>query len=150
MLRIVRTDSTHQDFKDLVQLLDADLAIRDGDDHEFYHQFNSIDSLKEVVVIYDGLTAVGCGAIKFFDKYAVEVKRMFTLPEARGKGVATRALVELEEWAKELGYKKCVLETGVNQPEAIALYRKRGYLQTPNYDQYAAMEASLCFEKILK
>jgi len=149
MLRIVRTDSTHKDFKDLVQLLDADLAIRDGDDHDFYHQFNSIDALKEVVVIYDDQTLVGCGAIKFFDKQSVEVKRMFTLPEARGKGVASRTLRELEAWAKELGYKKCVLETGVNQPEAIALYRKRGYMQTPNYGQYKEMEASLCFEKIL-
>jgi len=55
----------------------------------------------------------------------------------------------LEHWAVELGYKKCVLETGKRQPDAIALYTKQGYESIPNYGQYMGMENSVCFEKEL-
>ncbi|CAN5592271.1 hypothetical protein BH10BAC5_BH10BAC5_07190 [soil metagenome] len=70
-------------------------------------------------------------------------------PEKRGKGIAPKILEELEKWAAELGYKKCILETGKNQTEALALYRKSGYKEIPNYEQYVNMRNSLCFEKIL-
>ncbi len=56
---------------------------------------------------------------------------------------------ELEVWATELSYEKCVLETGKRQQEAIALYTKNGYKRIPNYGQYTGVENSLCFEKIL-
>jgi GNAT superfamily N-acetyltransferase len=77
----------------------------------------------------------------------MEIKRMYTLPECRGKGIATKVLIELEKWANELSYEKCILETGKKQPEAIALYKKNGYKLIPNYGQYAEMENSVCFEK---
>lgn len=80
----------------------------------------------------------------------MEVKRMFTMPEARGKGLASQILNELENWARELGYKTCVLETGIRQPEAIALYQKKGYEKTNNYGQYAGVANSVCFKKELK
>jgi len=56
----------------------------------------------------------------------------------------------LERWAAELSYEKCILETGKKQPEAIALYKKNGYKLIPNYGQYAEIENSLCFEKVIK
>ena len=74
---------------------------------------------------------------------------MFVNPIARKLGVATKVLGELEKWAKELGYKSCILETGKKQPEAIALYEKNGYRSIPNYGQYDGIENSLCFEKKL-
>ncbi|MEO7960850.1 MAG: GNAT family N-acetyltransferase, partial [Ginsengibacter sp.] len=64
MLSLIRTDSAHPDFIHLVQMLDADLAARDGDEHAFYHQFNKIDKLKHVVVAFYNSVAVGCGAMK--------------------------------------------------------------------------------------
>ena len=79
----------------------------------------------------------------------MEVKRMYTLPDFRGKGIATIVLQELEKWAKELRMEKCMLETGKRQPEAIALYTKNGYRLIPNYGQYAGVENSVCFEKLL-
>jgi len=75
---------------------------------------------------------------------------MFTLPECRGKGIATKLLNELEKWTIELGYEKCILETGKRQPEAIALYKKNGYKSIPNYGQYTGMDNSVCFEKEMK
>lgn len=149
MITIIRTDSSNKDFIELVKHLDAELAARDGDEHEFYHQFNKIDMLKNVVVVYEDEKPVSCGAIKEFSKDAMEVKRMYTLPDYRGKGIATIVLKELEKWAAELSYKKCVLETGKKQPEAIALYNKSGYSIIHNYGQYAGVENSVCFEKII-
>ena len=150
MIKIIRTDSGHADFIALVKNLDADLAIRDGNDHAFYHQFNKIDKIKHVLVAYENDKPVGCGAIRALDSISMEVKRMYTLPEVRGKGIATKILAELENWAAELGYESCILETGKKQPEAIKLYLKNGYQQIPNYGQYIGIENSLCFEKRLK
>lgn len=145
----MRTDSSHPDFIPLVGLLDADLAIRDGDDHAFYHQFNKVTNLRHAVVLYENGKPAGCGAFKPFDEKTVEIKRMYTLPKMRGRGIASQILLELEHWAKEVGYARCVLETGKKQPEAIALYLKNGYAAIPNYGQYAGVENSVCFEKKL-
>ena len=150
MISLKRSDSDNQDFIELVKHLDADLAERDGEDHPFYAQFNKIDKIKYVVVAYENGKTVGCGAIKEYTPNTVEIKRMYTSPESRGKGIATQVLIELEVWASELSYEKCVLETGKKQPEAIALYKKNGYKIIPNYGQYAEIENSLCFEKGIK
>ncbi len=148
-MRVVRTDSRDSDFIELVKLLDADLTERDGKDHSFYAQFNKIDNIQHVVVAFDGRKAVGCGAIKRYSEDTMEVKRMYTLPEYRGRGVAKRVLAELETWAGEMSFRKCILETGKKQPEAIGLYSTRGYKVIPNYGQYATIENSVCFEKDL-
>lgn len=110
-MTVKRVDSTDHDFRKLVQFLDADLSIRDGDEHDFYHQFNKIDMLKHCIVAYLDDIPVACGAIKPFDEKSVEVKRMYTDPQKRKIGLASETLNQLEIWAKELGYKKCVLET---------------------------------------
>ncbi|HPE82345.1 MAG: GNAT family N-acetyltransferase [Aequorivita sp.] len=150
MMKLIRTDSTNKDFIELVEQLDADLAIRDGDDHPFYDQFNKIDSIKYVIVVYDeNKRAVGCGAIKQFEPNVMEVKRMYVPLEQRGKGIAIEMLKELEVWAMELGNSRCILETGIKQPEAISLYKKSGYRFIDNYGQYDGVENSVCFEKLL-
>ncbi len=149
MVKIVRTNSENIDFKNLVALLDADLAKRDGDDHAFYNQFNSIDKIKHAIVLYENEKPLGCGAIKEIEPKVMEVKRMYTLPESRGKGFATKILTELELWAAGMSYEKCILETGKRQPEAIKLYKKNNYKIIPNYGQYVGIENSVCFEKAL-
>jgi GNAT superfamily N-acetyltransferase len=132
-----------------VALLDEDLALRDGEDNSFYAQFNGIAVLKHCVVYYENGIALGCGALKRFDANSMEVKRMFVNPEVRGKGIASLLLVALENWAKELGYEQCVLETGLRQPEAIALYKKNKYDIIPNYPPYEGVANSICFRKVL-
>lgn len=149
MINLIRTDSDDPDFIQLVKKLDADLAIRDGADHTFYSQFNKIDKIKHAVVAYENNQPVGCGAMKEFMPDSMEMKRMYTAPEGRGRGIATAVLTALENWASELSYKSCVLETGKRQPEAINLYKKNGYKNIPNYGQYAGIENSVCFEKNL-
>ena len=145
-----RTDSANTDFQLLVHQLDRYLMGVNGDSHDFFDQFNKIDNIKHVVVLYQDGQPAGCGAIKEYEPGIMEVKRMFVPPAARGKGLATAVLKELETWAAELGYKKCILETGDTMPDAIALYKKNGYSSIPNYGQYLGVSSSVCFEKLLK
>ena len=149
MLYYKRCSSDNQNFQELVSLLDADLALRDGDDNAFYAQFNGIVELKNCVVFYSDETPVACGAFKRFNEDSVEIKRMYVQPDYRGKGIASKALVVLEEWAKELNYSYTVLETGLRQPEAIALYKKNNYTIIDNYPPYEHMPNSVCFRKVL-
>ncbi|MFY0482157.1 GNAT family N-acetyltransferase [Flavobacterium sp. PLA-1-15] len=144
-----RTSSTDTDFQKLVIALDKELAIRDGEEHSFFAQYNTTTLIKHVVLFYENELPIGCGAIKEYDPATMEIKRMFVPLAERGKGIASRVLQELEKWAKELGYQKCILETGIKQPEAIGLYKKNGYSIIQNYEPYTAVESSVCFEKVL-
>jgi GNAT superfamily N-acetyltransferase len=69
------------------------------------------------------------------------------MPAFRGRGIAFQILQQLENWAAELGYSYCLLETGKKQPEAIALYKKSGYEVIPNYGQYENVSNSVCMQK---
>jgi GNAT superfamily N-acetyltransferase len=149
MTKIKRTTSHDSDFETLVHLLDKDLAIRNGDTDAFYAQFNKIDTIKHAIVYYDNDVAIGCGAFKEFDAQSVEVKRMYVKPEFRGRRIGAAILKALEQWANELNYTDCVLETGKTNPEALHLYQKEGYTIIPNYGQYKDVENSVCFKKNL-
>ena len=149
-IRLKKTNSKNTDFIRLVKLLDSDLAVRNGEEQSFYAQYNKIALIKNVIVVYENDVPIGCGAFKEYETGIAEVKRMYTLPDQRGKGIATTILSGLENWASELGYSKCILETGKKQSEAIALYKKNGYANTSNYGQYVNIENSVCFEKTLK
>lgn len=147
MLRLHRTDATNMHFRHLVAELDAELSVRNGESNAFYMQFNKLDGIHHAVVLYQNNMPVACGAIKHYDEKAMEVKRMFVLPAYRGRGLAQEVLMELETWAAELNYSACILETGLMQPEAIALYKKCNYSIIPNYGQYIGDEKSVCFRK---
>ena len=125
-MTLTQTDQASKDFQQLVTLLDAELAIRDGDDHAFYQQFNGIETLNHVIVAYDNGQAVGCGAFKARNKEQIEIKRMFVLTAARKRGYATAILAALEEWGAELGFDQAILETGKAQIEALSFYPKQG------------------------
>ena len=149
-LSTIRTDSGHLDFATLIKLLDQDLLDRYGEQQSFFDQFNKVDAIRHTIVAYLNEKAVGCGAIKKYSDDSMEIKRMFVVEEHRGTGIAKRLLFELEAWAKELNFSKCILETGKIQPEAIALYLKVGYSITENYEPYIGVENSVCMEKELK
>jgi putative acetyltransferase len=99
-----------------------------------------------VVARLDG-QPVGCGALCLLDDDTAEVKRLFVVPEARGHGVAARILVRLEDLARNFSYEGIRLETGVKQPESMALFGKAGYYRIPNFGRYAESSVSACFEK---
>ncbi len=147
MVKLVRTNSEDNNFVNLVNSLNDYLKIVDGDDHDFYNQYNNIDVLKNVIVAYIDDTPIGCGAFKKFTKNEAEIKRMFTHPETRGQGIASKILKELEDWSKELNFEACILETGKEQIDAVQFYKKNGYSVIPNYGQYKDISNSICFKK---
>lgn len=149
MIEIKRTNSDNLDFVQLVDLLNAYLKVKDGEEHDFYNQYNNIDVLKHVVVAYLNNKPVACGAFKAFDENSVEIKRMYTDETVRGQGLASKVLLELEKWAHELSHSSTILETGKRQIEAVSFYKKRGYAIISNYGQYINIDNSICFKKKL-
>ena len=150
MITLIRTTSDNEDFGKLVLELDAYLKVLDGEDHAFYAQFNKTNLLKNALVSYENGLAVGIGAYKEFEPNVAEIKRMYTIPEYRGKGIAKAIIAELEVWAKEENYKTSILETGNLQHDAIGLYQKLGYEITENFGQYTGLTTSVCMKKSIK
>jgi GNAT superfamily N-acetyltransferase len=146
----IRHSGYNPDFKDMVFALDEELYQRNGAIQKQYEPFNQIDQIKHAIVVYLDGKPVGCGCIKKFDEHTVEIKRMFILPEMRGRKLGVQLLEELELWAKEEGFSEAVLETGIRQPEAQSLYLKSGYERTENYSQYFGMAESICYKKALQ
>ncbi len=149
MIVLKRTNSSDTAFVSLVKKLDVYLAEKDGEEHDFYDQYNKLNDIKYCIVAYVDEVPAGCGAIKEFEDAVMEVKRMYTSPEHRNLGIAAKVLTELEYWARELGFEKTILETGKRQTEAIGFYKKNNYVLRKNYGQYARVENSICFEKKL-
>jgi putative acetyltransferase len=145
----LRTTSDNTDFKKLTGELDIELCKIYNTNPEDYEEYNRITGLPTVVLAYENDVVTGCGCFKRFDDHTVEIKRMYIREDQRGKGIASSLLAELEAWAKELGYKEAVLETGKGQPNAISLYKKYGYQVTENYNQYDDLEISVCLKKSL-
>lgn len=148
-MKLLKTNSNNSDFQKLTRLFDDYLVEIDGDEKDFFAQYNQI-YIDNVIVCYEDEIAVGCGAFKEYEPTVAEIKRMFVLPEKRGKGIASTVLNALEIWAKEKGFQHAILETSNQLTNAISLYQKSGYEVIPNYGQYIDVESSVCMKKILK
>jgi GNAT superfamily N-acetyltransferase len=95
---------------------------------------------------------VGCGALRPLAEAGAgvaEIKRMYTAPSARRRGVSRAVLASLESEAARFGYRRLQLQTGLRQPEAMALYGASGYRRIPNFGTWAASELTACFAKDL-
>lgn len=149
MVSIIRTASSHKDFRELVRLLDLDLNTRYGSLQTMYDQYNTSESIETVVIAYVHQIPVGCGGFKPYDQTTAEIKRMYVKPEYRGQGIARRIIAELERWTQERGFSTVILETGRKQAEAIRLYTQNGYRQIENYAPYQGLTNSVCFTKTL-
>ena len=149
MYKLLKINSNHSDFQKLTRLFDDYLVEIDGDEKDFFAQYNQI-YIDNVIICYEDEIAVGCGAFKEYEPTVAEIKRMFVLPEKRGKGIASTVLNALEIWAKENGFQHAILETSNQLTNAISLYQKSGFEVIPNYGQYIDVESSVCMKKILK
>jgi putative acetyltransferase len=108
------------------------------------------DNVRFFAVRLDGV-AIGCGGVAFYDGFA-EVKRMFTRPAARRKGVAAALLQRLEDEARAAGHSVLRLETGMYQDEAIGFYEREGFVLCEAFGSYLdlspqALETSVFYEK---
>ena len=150
MIDLRRTTADDPDFQSLVAELDKELWRRYPATQQNFAPHNKVDQAARVVVAYSDGKAVGCGCYRPIpEDKTIEIKRMYVLPSARGLGIAREILAELEKWAREAGFVQSKLETGNNQPEAIALYKRAAYCEIPNYPPYINMKDSICMGKSL-
>lgn len=151
LTEFVRTDGKNEDFIENCRLLDRDLDRRVGRQikREKYQKFNQLDEIREAVVVYEDQKPAGGGAIRKYDDDTVELKRVFVHNEYQGRGIGSRLVSLLMEWAAELGYQRMILETGELLAESCAVYKKLGFEVIPNYGPYADMPESLCMARDL-
>ena len=142
-VRLVECDAS--DFRVLVSALDAELEERYPGLSE--DRPASTSDLLVAAVAYSGDAPVGCGALREIEPGVGEIKRMFVLPQARGRGAARRILEALEASARTLGYSAVRLGTGVRQPEARALYESSGYRRIRLFGEYEGVELCVCYGK---
>lgn len=175
-MEFVRTDGKNKDFMENCRLLDMDLDRRGGKriKRDKYSEYNKLDDIKEAIIIYEDGKLAGGGAIRkyYADRYpgggyyegaergkhavwevsaenTVELKRIFVHPDYQGRGIGTELVSFLMEWARELGYRRMILETGELLAESCAVYQKLGFEVIPNYGPYADMPESLCMAREL-
>jgi putative acetyltransferase len=94
--------------------------------------------------------SVGCGALRRVDATTGEIRRMFVTRQSRREGVARALLARLEAEALALGYRRLVLETGVKQKPAMALYRASGWRRIKPYGNFVGDATSVCFGRTLR
>jgi putative acetyltransferase len=92
---------------------------------------------------------LGCGGLRQLNEHEAEIKRMFVRPQSRGTGVSTGILQRLEQYGREKGWRRLLLETGDGQPDAVRFYTREGYERIPNFGHYTDVAESLCFAKNL-
>ncbi len=144
MVRIERTTAQNMSFKNLVQELDSNLwAMYNNKGYKFDVDIN-VEHIETVVLASIESITVGGGCFKVLSDKTVEVKRMFVNPYFRGLGVASSILEELITWAKELNYSTVVLETGIQQKDAVSLYEKHGFSVISNFGVYIGIPESIC------
>lgn len=149
MFAIQRTTASDPRLVPLIAALDADLRRRYGDAQDEYAPKNVMAGESPFVIAVDGDTPVGCGTFRPYDATSVEIKRMFVAEIARRRGLAAQILAAVEVWAREQGFTTAILETGIHQHEAIALYHRHGYEDTAPFGSYVDMSLSLCMRKPL-
>ena len=143
-------NSVENDFEILTLELDEELTRRNGELQSTYNQFNKLTGINDVIIAYVNSEAVGCAAIKFFDKDIFEVKRVFVKEKFRGFGIAKEMMIRIEDIAREKGLVSLVVETYKDFSSAINLYKKLSYEIIENYGQYKDLEKSICMRKIIK
>lgn len=150
MLDITAEEPHSPDAALLIAALSAELDARyhDGGGGKFRPE-DCLLPRSVFIVGREGGRPVACGALRSLDAETAEVKRMFVHPDARRRGLARLILADLERRAREFGYTRVRLETGIYQTEAIALYHRCGYTRIAPFGEWAGNPLSVCFEKIL-
>jgi len=151
---IVRTELTAEVSRTLIEALNAELSgayPEPGATHFGLAPEEVSGRRGAFLVVYADGIPVGCGAVRLVDPETGELKRMYMSPTVRGKGLGRKLVAALENEARSLGAKRLILETGIRQAAAIALYRKCGFESIPLYGEYlASPDTSLCLGKTIQ
>jgi putative acetyltransferase len=151
-LTIQRSDILAPEARALIEALNTELSSR-------YHEPGATHFRLDAEEVVEGRGAfliasvagepVGCGAVRRIEERTAEIKRMYVNPAERGRGVGRALLAALETEARGLGMARLVLETGLRQPEAIALYERGGFSRIAPFGEYVGSPLSVCMAKDL-
>ena len=106
--------------------------------------YNLSESISDVLIVYSDGKAVGCAGLKRYSDQDVEIKRVWVEPDWRGKHIATQLMDQIEDKARQMGYKRAILQTRPIMHGAVGLYEKRGYVSISNYPPYDKLEGAIC------
>jgi GNAT superfamily N-acetyltransferase len=153
-ITIARAELTDEASRALIAALNAELGgayPEPGATHFGLDPAEVAEGRGAFLVAYHAGTPVGCGAVRLIDPETAELKRMYAVPALRGKGVGRQLVAALELEARALGARRLVLETGIRQSAALALYRATGFRPIPLYGEYClSPDTSVCLGKELK
>ncbi len=152
-ITIARADLTAEVSRALIRSLNDELSgvySEPGATHSRLDPEDVAGGRGTFLILYREGTPIGCGALRLLDAETAELKRMYVIPTARGTGLGRRLVTALEKEARALGVRRLVLETGVRQEAALALYRATGFHPIPLYGEYClSPETSVCLGKEL-
>lgn len=152
-ITISRASLTAPSSQALIAALNAELSrayAEPGANHFRVDPDEVSDGKGAFLMAYFEGVAIGCGALRLLDAETGELKRMYVVPAARGTGLGRVLVAALEAEARALGVRRLVLETGVRQHAALALYRNTGFTPIPLYGEYCLSPAtSVCLGKAL-
>jgi len=151
VITIARAELTAEVSRVLIDALNAelkDLYPEPGANHFHLDAEDVAEGRGTFLVVYRDGIPVGCGALRLLDAETAELKRMYVSPAVRGRGLGRRLVAALEAEARALGVRRLVLETGIRQAAALALYRTTGYCPIPLYGEYCqSPDTSVCLGK---
>lgn len=153
VITIARAELTAEVSRALIAALNAELSALYSEPGASHFQLDPeevADRRGTFLVVYRDGTPVGCGALRLLDAGTAELKRMYVAPFARGEGLGRRLVIALEAEARALGVRQLVLETGIRQAAALALYRAAGFEPIPLFGEYClSPQTSVCLGKNL-
>jgi putative acetyltransferase len=150
---IARADVMSSEALSLIGALNAELSAaysEPGANHFRLDPDEVAPGQGAFLVLYRHGAPAGCGAVRRLDADTAELKRMYVVPSARGTGLGRQLVAALEREARDLGVRRLVLETGIRQAAALALYRSTGFTPVPLYGEYClSPDTSICLGKVL-
>jgi len=139
-----RVDFRALEVQELIAALEAELRALYGRPDQDAPPLDAFDAGAFVVIRDEAGRAVACGGLRELEPGVGEIKRMYTVPDARGLGHGRAILDALLDVARELGLARVVIETGVRQPAAVAMYEHAGFASIPRYGPYELETDSVC------
>ena len=145
-LEFIWTDGNNEEFHQFyLETEDYYSSIVGGKkNREGFIPYNLSESISDVLLAYMDGVAVGCAGLKKYNDSDVEIKRVWVEPDYRGRHIATELMDRIEDKAREMGFKRAVLQTRTIMEDAVGLYEKRGYELIGNYPPYDKLEGAIC------
>ena len=145
-LEFIWTDGNNEEFhRFYLETEDYYSSIVGGKkNREGFIPYNLSESISDVLLAYMDGVAVGCAGLKKYNDSDVEIKRVWVEPDYRGRHIATELMDRIEDKAREMGFKRAVLQTRPIMEDAVGLYEKRGYKLIGNYPPYDKLEGAIC------